>query len=144
MKKTNILLSVLALGLIGLFILIYAPMYRHNQMAKEYLTQLKNAPLDKRDKLLDDYSAVGLLCGNGNHCDIICMTFWQSDVPLQELRAVDSKYKVIFTADEDALNHYIDFPGKDAVVKPKLRQINCTYILVDWHSLMPDGDLRCY
>ena len=44
MKKTNILLSVLALGLIGLFIWIYAPMYRHNQMAKEYLKQLKNAP----------------------------------------------------------------------------------------------------
>ncbi len=145
MRKTYLFLSILALGLTGLFIWAYAPMYRHNQMAKEYLKQLSNAPLDKSDKLRDKYATVGLLCGNGNHCDILCMTFWQSDVPLQELRAVDSKYKVFFTADEDALNRFFkDFSGVEVVVTSKLRLMNCTYILVDWRSLMPEGDLRCY
>ena len=145
MKKQFIFLSILALGLIGLFIWIYAPMCRHNQMGKEYMKQLSNAPLDKSDKLCDKYIAIGLLCGNGNHCDILCLTFWQSDIPLQELCAVDSKYKVIFATDEDALNHFFkDFAGVYAVVKSKLQLVNCTYILVDWHSLMPDGDLRCY
>ena len=114
-------------------------------MAKEYLKQLSNAPLDKSDKLCDKYVAIGLLCGNGNHCDILCMTFWQSNIPLQELCAVDSKYKVIFAKDEDTLSDFFkDFSDVEHVVQSKLRLVNCTYILVDWHSLMPDGDLRCY
>ena len=145
MKKQIIFLSVLALGLIGLFVWIYAPMYRHNQMAKEYLKQLSNAPLYKSDKLCDKYVAIGLICGKGNHCDILCMTFWQSNILLQELCAVDSKYKVIFAKDEDTLSDFFkDFSDVEHVVQSKLRLVNCTYILVDWHSLMPDGDLRCY
>ena len=145
MKKQIILLLALALGLIGLAIWIYAPMYRHNQKAKEYMKQLSNAPLDKRDKLCDKYLSIGLLCGNGNHCDILCTTFWQSDIPLQKLRAVESQYKVIFVTDEDALSHfYEDFPSVKGMVQSTLRLKNCTYILVDWKSFMPDGDLRCY
>ncbi len=146
MKKAIIFLSILAvLGLIMLFIWIYTPMHRHNQMAKEYMEQLSNAPLNKNDKLCDKYTAIGLLCGNGNHCDIVCIAFWQSDVPLQELRAVDSQYKVLFTADEELSKRFFEgFSGVDVVVSSKLRRINCTYMLVIWRSLMPDGDIRCY
>ena len=108
-------------------------------------SKITHQDVGQMDMYIRMYDALKRTEGDNPTLGIILCADTDSDIAKFSILHGNEQLKVFFATDEDALSHYFnDFAGVYAVVKSKLRQVNCIYILVDWHSLMPDGDIRCY
>ena len=138
MKKMALsVIGILSVASVAAFVwFVYVPIYRHNQIADVYLAELSEQPLSENDRLLDRFSEIGLLVGNGNHCDILCITLWESDTPLPELKLKSGKSKneVLFFHDEDALEKFSKTYCLHETMS-RLKRQRYTYLLYSFHSL---------
>jgi len=146
MKKW-ILPAIFAICLIA-FLAVRLPMHRHQVVADEELQALLGYR-PRQAELVGCFSLVGLIYGNGNHCDIVSIAVWRTRLPFPRiedaLQRMGFSDRVIACADEAALRELAEGGWKIGKFLDTLPPDKAAcYITYSIRSLPPGGDIRCY
>lgn len=155
MKKMIVIVAVSLLLLYVIGTLLWRPLlgrWKNDVLAEDMLLSLTYQKLP-RTVIADRLSVVGLLVGNGNHCDFFSAVRFRSELSRAEVeeqlkaREVENWYNVVFAEDREEIKklreEYDRVPGLEQITAPPPEEPGTVFIIYSFESRPYNGDLRC-
>lgn len=93
--RTAALVLLVLLGLPGLYVLAgFSAAAANNLRLSRFASQLKRYPLPEGARVISESRAVGVLTGNGDHCDFVATRRIHSSLSLEQIEAHYAKLDI--------------------------------------------------